>query len=167
VQEPPPSAAPSDRTSTTSAEPTVEPESTASPVLLHVSYANLGTASGSDLDLHADGTLVRTICNVPSSRNVSHVSAADVEALRIAMQRCKLCELAKLPPKGDNYYKQLYRVTASWPDLQCEADVSARSHRFYDARAKRCHQALEAFLHAQDVDCNAIELPGAGPAALQ
>jgi type IV secretory pathway VirB10-like protein len=145
-------AQPAPAANATPAEPPLPPES---PIVLRVSYGNLGTQSGSEWAVHADGAIRGRACNEPRERQLS---ADAVSALRESMVRCKLCELPERHPSGANADKEIYRVEASWPDLRCETDVSLQSRFHYDARAKRCHAILEDLLHARVTFCPDDEL---------
>lgn len=125
-------------------EPT-EPAAPESPVVLRVSYGNLGTAAGSEWTVHADGAIQGKICGEPRERQITTDEVAD---LRAAIERCRLCKLPEHDPSGANADKQIYRVEASWPGLQCTRDVSMHSSWHYDKRAQRCHESVEAVLHA-------------------
>ena len=137
------------------AEPTAPPAATEGPIVLRVSYGNLGTQSGSEWAVHADGAIHGSICGEPRERRLS---AEEVSTLRASMARCKLCELPERHPSGANADKEIYRVEASWPDLSCKTDVSLQSRFHYDARAKRCHAVLEDLLHARVGLCPNQEL---------
>jgi hypothetical protein len=140
----------------TTPEPPAEPERASpepvaivapdSPIVLRVSYGNLGTQSGSEWAVHADGAVRGRVCDEPRERQLT---VDEVTALRASMERCKLCQLPERHPSGSNADKEIYRVEASWPDLSCKTDVSMQSRFHYDARAKRCHAILEDLLHAR------------------
>jgi hypothetical protein len=131
------------------------PQLPETPIVLRVSYGDLGTQAGSEWAVHTDGAIRGRVCDEPRERTVTE---ADVAKLRASMQSCKLCELPERHPSGANADKQVYRVEASWPDLTCATDVSLQSRFDYDKRAQRCHDILEALLQARVGFCPNQEL---------
>jgi hypothetical protein len=134
------------------ATPAVEPDS---PIVVRVSYGNLGTAAGSEWAVHADGQVRGKVCDEPRALQIT---AEQVAGLRSDIERCKLCKLPERDPSGANADKQIYRVEVRWPDLSCTRDVSMQSRFHYDKRAQRCHDVIEALLHARVTTCPGDEL---------